>query len=64
MKTISELKRNDVKGAMEVYKAAATRNGAPPSAEITATLLRLQDDPGALMDAFEEYNEANGFAAD
>lgn len=54
-KSISELDRNDVEGAMEIYRSAKQRGTLQPWH--ATMLIQLQDNPDELLRRMSEYDE-------
>jgi hypothetical protein len=52
---LSDLEPNDVKGALEVYRARAARGPVPP--DLVSILIKLQDDPTELLKALAAAGE-------
>jgi hypothetical protein len=53
-----DLRRNDTKGALALYRRGKVENGGVCPSEISATLLRLQDDDEALLAAMLADDDA------
>lgn len=60
MADLSKLKRNDVKGAMVIYRAEWKATGGKPDPDLVHTLFMLQDDTSKLGDALEAFAVEHG----
>ncbi len=59
-KTVGDLERNDVKGALGIYEEAWKTTAGNVSGDLVQTLFMLQDDTAALRKAFEAFHRAHG----
>lgn len=63
-KTIYELERNDISGAIKVYRAAIeSATTADELADTVQVLMTLQDDPDELLDETRAVDDEPGPAA-